>query len=493
MNRQLIALAVVLLVLGSVARISCGGDATPLAAPDAPAATGASGARADLVVPGRAAEERSDAATPATPDEDSLAPGQDAGQEPPPLITGMVVEGRGIGVPDATVRVERHIVDAGRFGMRMVEIKPLPALTARTDAEGHFEVRGEETGEVVVLAGKEGYVLEQEVECSLPATRVTLVLERAGAILVTVAEDALGLADEVGVEVRSAGGDRDVDHAYGPLRTGRARRGELPPGSYDVALVGRVDRRPLYTVPGVPVRAGETTADPRLQELDLRGLLQEVRVTVVDPEGRPMPGVTVRVHQPFGTTGVPTGEDGSLVLATGPDGVDVSVQAEGWRHVKHEGVTEDLVVPLERPLTVRLVRPAGRSAELGDLYLYVEPMGAVNTGVGGRDASLQARADAVELGLSAPGTYRVVWAATVSFGGRGTSNVYPRDVEPQVFEVPEGAGTVEVTLTFDPGDVDALLARVQALREELAKQPGESDDQHERRVMEVLLREFRGR
>lgn len=170
------------------------------------------------------------------------------------------------------------------------------------------------------------------------------------------------------------------------------------------------------------------------------------------------------------------------------------MREDGWRHVKHQGVTEDLVVRLERPLAVRLVRPAGRSAELGDLYLYVEPVdrrGAPS--VGERDWTLSADEAAVEVGLSEPGTYRVLWAASVDLGGRWKSNVYPRDVVPQVFEVPERAGTVEVRLTLDSDAVDELLARVQALTDELGRRPGESDDEHEGRAIEAIRRDSRRR
>lgn len=297
------------------ARLSCQEAGAPLAAPEGPEVVTTPDRAAELVLPEGSEEDRNAAVTRSTAHDSPPAPSEETSAEPAVLLSGLVIEGRGIGVPDATVQVERHVVDAGGFGMRMVAVEPLPELTTRTDAEGRFEVRGAETGEVVVLAEKESYVLEEEVECTVPATRVTLVLGRAGAILVTVAADSLELADEVGVEVRSPGADRTVDRDVGDLRTGRLMSDAVAQVSYDVVLVGRRDRKPLHTVPGVQVRAGETTEDPRLQELDLRALLAEIRVSVVDPGGRPVPGVTVHVHHPFGTTGLPTDKDGSLALA----------------------------------------------------------------------------------------------------------------------------------------------------------------------------------
>lgn len=499
MSRPLISLAVALVVLGSIARLTCGGERAPLAAPDAPAVVSGPYASSALVEPENAVEERSVAAASLDAPEDGAAREQEAEDvdaELPLLLSGMVIEGRGVGVPDATVKLERHIADTGGFGMRMVEVQPLPRLTTRTDAEGRFEVRGVETGEVVVLAEKQGYVLHEELEVTLPATRVTLVLEPGGAILVTAAPDARELTDQVYVEVRAPGVDHDVDRAVGSFRAGRALREHLVPGTYDVVFVGRLSRRLLHSVPGVQVRAGETTQDPRLQDLDLDAWLDRIRITVVDPEDRPMPGVTVHVHQKYGTTGRATDEEGAIELGAGADGVDVSVRETGWRQVRHDAVTEDLVIRLQRPLTLRLLRPAGRSAELGDLYLYVEPVlpeGDPRASVANRDWSLPAGEDAVDVAIDAPGTFRVQWAVTVDFAGRGTSNFFPRDAPPQVIEFPAEAGTMEVVLTLDPDAVDELLARLGPLVAELEQQPGETSDEHERRVMEVLLRENRRR
>ena len=43
------------------------------------------------------------------------------------------------------------------------------------------------------------------------------------------------------------------------------------------------------------IQAGRTTEDPRLTDLDLAAALSTVRVTIVDPDERPMAGVTVWV------------------------------------------------------------------------------------------------------------------------------------------------------------------------------------------------------
>ncbi len=491
MNRPLLALAVALVALGSLTRLACSGGEEEPAAPDAPSETRAPAGPVDLVVPGHSEDEREASQPDADePEEPETTPYADL----PLLLEGLVIDGRGTGVPGATVRLERHIADTGGIGMRMVEIQPLPQLTTHTDVEGRFEVRGEESGEIVVSAAKDGFVLRKEVECVLPATRVTLVVERSGSILVTVAPVALELAEKVYVEVRPPGGERDVRSVVNAFHEGRVVREELLPGPYDVVVVGRLSRRALQTVTGVQVREGETTEDPRLQDLDLRAVMHKIRVTVVDPDDQPVPGVTVWVHHGFGENGQKAGDDGSIELAAGMDGVDVAVRETGWRNVRHRSVAEDLVIRLERPLALRLVRPAGRSAELGNLYLYVEhvqPEGDPRASEGGSDWTLLAGEDAVEVGLDAAGIYNVQWAVAFEFAGRGTANFFPRGVAPQVVEVAEGEGTKEVTLALDSSAVDELLTRMGKLADELEQQPGETADEHERRVLQVILRENR--
>ncbi|GEM_PF-2066368 len=494
MNRPLIAFTIALVVLGTLTRLACTAGQVEPAAPNLAAASTQAANPAALVSPGRPAELRSASKKERDEPGEAAQPDSEPAAVLPLLLEGLVIDGRGNVVPAATVRLERHIVDTGGFGMRMVETKPLPHLTTHTDAEGRFEVRGEESGAIVVSAAKEGFVLREEIECDVPATRVTLVVERAGAILVTVSPAALELAERVYVEVRSPGDERDVDGMAGVFHEGRSLRSELLPGSFDVVIVGRLSRRPMHTVTDVFVREGEVTEDPRLLDLDLGAVMNKIRVTVVDPDDQPVPGVIVWIHHGFGENGQKVDDNGSIELAAGLDGIDIAVREAGWRKVQHRAVTADLVIRLEQPLALRLVRPPGRSAELGNLYLYVEHVPSGDdppASKGGSDWTLPEEQDAVEVGFDVPGIYKVHWAVAFEFSGRGTANFSPRGVTPQIVEVAEGEGTKEVTLALDPSAVAELLTRLGELRSELELRPGETEDEHQRRVLQVILRENR--
>ncbi len=63
----------------------------------------------------------------------------------------------------------------------------------------------------------------------------------------------------------------------------------LPPGLYEFFVKVNGEPKERYSViSGIRVLPGRTTRVPRLQNLDLRGLFEEIRVLVQDEEGRPM-------------------------------------------------------------------------------------------------------------------------------------------------------------------------------------------------------------
>ena len=64
-------------------------------------------------------------------------------EAPPVLLAGIVVDGASVGVPGAEVLVERHIVDAGGFGMRSVKIE-----AAGTSSSCSAERKAEESSDV---------------------------------------------------------------------------------------------------------------------------------------------------------------------------------------------------------------------------------------------------------------------------------------------------------------------------------------------------------
>lgn len=492
MNRSIVAtVAALILLLGLWRLLEEGPRGARTSTPEARAADASRSAPADVEVPPAPVELGGVMAAPIA-DRRPAAGTQPAAQvaepavEPPVVLAGLVIDGGGSGVPDATVTAMRRIADdSGGFGMRSIRYEALPELTTRTDAGGCFEVRGRAEGEVVVRAAKAGCVMRKEQELTLPAMKATLVLERAGTLEVTLATASRELAALVTVELRH----RDQGDTQGGFDEGRAHFTPLLPGPWDVVLVASTGRSVLHVVPGVTVFRGETTRDARLQDLDLHQLLRRVRVTVVDSAGAPVQGAKVWVQLESGESGVPTGADGSVVLAAHVDGLDVAVRESGWCATRHVAVTEDLVVRLERSLTVRLVRPAGRAAELGDLYLHVTPVvaeGEVLDAGGNRDWTLSGRLDSVEVELDGPGVYRVQWGASLAIPGAGSVNVFPRSVTPQEFAV--GAGTNEVILALDAAAVDDVLAHVAALATELTRQPNETDEEHARRVMQAALR-----
>ncbi len=61
----------------------------------------------------------------------------------------------------------------------------------------------------------------------------------------------------------------------------------LLPGTYDFRVIAQGDpERPVVLVPGIQVAPGKVTKDPRIQDLDIRGLVEEFLVAAKDPSGK---------------------------------------------------------------------------------------------------------------------------------------------------------------------------------------------------------------
>jgi hypothetical protein len=90
---------------------------------------------------------------------------------------------------------------------------------------------------------------------------------------------------------------------------------------------------PVAEVPGIAVRPDGVTRDPRLDPLDLRGRLRLITVTVVDPDGLPVPKALVFV-EPAVTApseyAVTTSRNGSASLVTNGAAVGLRVEAAGF-------------------------------------------------------------------------------------------------------------------------------------------------------------------
>jgi hypothetical protein len=235
----------------------------------------------------------------------------------------------------------------------------------------------------------------------------------------------------------SAMGPEGLKHPYPKLSVSTKGDGTftmmgLPAGTYDaqVKLKGFL----LLEVPGVIIREGSTTRDPRLDGVTIADLLMEALVHVRDPEGRSKGGVRVkaRLHgRDLGKSSVEavTNDDGQATLVIPRKArADVTVTTAGFKPWRGEDVAFPLQVSLD-PGCVLVVQVDGaealRTEDKSNRYEIELHWTEKKAGEKGRtriksgDLSLstgQARLSGIE-----PGSFRVLIARSmmISFTGEG--------------------------------------------------------------------------
>ncbi|HYC77447.1 MAG TPA: hypothetical protein VEI02_07450 [Planctomycetota bacterium] len=380
----------------------------------------------------------------------------------PPMAAGIVVDESG--APAAGARIVADVRVRERSGAR--ESGTLTAVASSTGSfvlgAGSRDVRDRVLFLTASLPSADGEAVAEPVQCSRGATGVVLTVRRRGVVEGSVQTDASRRARGWVFARRS-----DVPDAswgsHAPLRRdGTFRIEGLLPGAYAVGLLsggadGLAQNRPELIVEGVLVRGGETTRDPRLQDLPLEPTGPTVRIAVVDDAGR-----TARQARVFATVA------GTRVRAMPHD--------DGALRVTLDAPSADLVVvePSGRFLPARLDAVDGdRRVTLrrgpriyATLGAHELPPGVRLSG-GWRPTSAVVPASALpfaflgmtgEFGVEStccgPGPYRWTYVLTRAdgFGTGGTLECG--------FEVTDASEVQRFTLVVPKDVLDAALARL---------------------------------
>ncbi len=296
------------------------------------------------------------------------------------IVSGCVVDEDGDPIPWASVRV-RHKVD--RWGNPYAPEDGddfqwwiLNDLQAQGDQKGRFEARGSvDPGVLALVISKRGYLDSDLVPFSPGDREVRIVLRSEGVVTGRVLLDEGIPPSWIFVEVEAHEGAPQVWWSGSDTFTPRARLAEdgsfhvpnLLPGPSAVHVRPWRDAEPLVTIGDVMIECGGTNRDPRLQEIDLRGLLRHIEIEAVGSSGAvPVEGHMAILDAPVEDETMPhiALEQGRASFVTRMPSVDLVVHAIGYRPARLESVSDDTKVVLRPGIPVRVRLPS--SIELPD-------------------------------------------------------------------------------------------------------------------------------
>jgi len=358
--------------------------------------------------------------------------------------------------------------------------------------QGRFEVRGlAPSPHLSLIASKTGY-LDSERGLYTPGDEgIELVLEPVsaltGSLRLDEGIDPRQLVVEVaGLEVRSfyddAGGNYHDTFRRTPDERSAFAFESLTPGLATVRVFLADESEPLAVVQDVSVAAGETSRDPRLDPLDLRGRIERVTITVVAGDGAGAPEGHVAILAPDAEAPRTRREllsDGRVELLLRSVPVDLEVHGHGYRTRLLHDIVEDTTVSLEPGLPIELRLPPDLDPPRAPLALHaiaqpLEWSDALYEALRSEDAerdvpwtqwiqwrSAPFAADgSLELRLPVEGEYRIAWYLAPSEGARMRSIGGYRHED--YFEVL--AGSTPLSLVRGP-DPRQLRQAIRALQE----------------------------
>ncbi|MEW6072857.1 MAG: carboxypeptidase-like regulatory domain-containing protein [Planctomycetota bacterium] len=275
----------------------------------------------------------------------------------PLLVAGRVVDELGSALAEARVSLAIEDRPDERFPLRWIPAGGVEPT--RTDGEGRFEIRGipDREGPLGLQAEHELHATGETVRFPPGDREAVVVLARGGRIEGRILLDPE--APEVRVEAGAESADSDGRRSAIPDADGAFDVPSLRPGFYRVSVRLRRSDTIVREVPGVEVRPGEVTVDPRLAAVDLRGSLRRFVLAIVDPAGSPISDVWAS-HGAPGAGEEARGfasarEDGRVEIETHLPTVDIQLEAPGFRTTRLADVTSDQTVALLPAPAVRLV------------------------------------------------------------------------------------------------------------------------------------------
>lgn len=353
-----------------------------------------------------------------------------------PTLSGRVVDARtGAAVARARVVWKKEEAAAESVSSPLfdgaVQIRDLRGWSQLECAvDGSYALREAWNGALRIVARCDGYADSEPITVLSGSSPPELVLEPAGELSGSFAFRATADPMELACvlieqQTSSTTGVRVEIEDDGTFTCRRLR-----PGRYSLLVAAADHVPPCLRIDDVEVRAGAHARDPRLQRIDLAGVLHDLRIQVLRPDGGPLEDAEITLIEDRAPV-VMEGEsyssssDGYANLWSTQQTVDLVVVAKAMR-VEHVRSARDGAIVRMRPELPIEIELAGAGQALNWANLRARHEGGLDMRVqdtlGSDHGSLIAqgsgvpRKGPVALRLSASGQWRVSGVTSLASG-----------------------------------------------------------------------------
>ncbi len=370
---------------------------------------------------------------------------------PPLIASGRVVDESGAPVSGAWISVVGR--DAVQLLPAVME-EPEPSTTC--DAEGRFTLRGSPARSTVELrATQSGFLVETPRAVAVGSEALEFTLRRAATIDGFARVDAALERGDIVVSCRSKDAKVNVNTQLASTEDSTRWKFSLQnvaPGTYEFEFLARSGAS-LLRLDDVVAKFG--ARDPRLDDVDLRGLIHVFVVRVVDANGAAPEFALVRTR-PVHTDGQwldAACSKGLLRVLDTVEALDLIVSAPGHRTARVPSIRGDTTVQLKRGLPVRVVlsdpsivpsSPARLIAELHGRRVESDPMI-----VDWRSFAVIGSDGSGTLAVDHDGTYDVRWSVERPSAHGVASRDFTHDLPSASVDVSDADDEQTFTLTLD--------------------------------------------
>jgi len=372
----------------------------------------------------------------------------------PAIATGVVLDEGG--APVVGVALQLQYGEPDPFRQQQMAWRWLPQLSTKTDADGRFTLRGTTQKPSLRIAATHPDFLPQEWETKAGATGLRLTLARAVTVRGHFLLPLSANSHETNLLVFQEG--ERPSFQTRPDAQGGFHLDQLPPKAITLVLQSDYLDEELWRQ-DLSLAGVDTEGVLDLGEIDLRPYLHVLHLHVLDQDGKEVRDAIAGSLDNFHRSG--HGQNPLLLLSARPS-VDVEVSAEGFRPTILENLSVDQDVVLQKPYRLQIqvdgleLIPEGFRV---DIYSRRRFQKGITRGSPFFSYE-SATASGTWFDLPYPGGYelKLLLRPPSSLSARAW-NLSPNDAA-TLIDIDQD--TTEVKLTVFQGDVDRVLAEIDA-------------------------------